>query len=110
MGPNHVVRTDRWSLVVVNKSETAEDPESLVGRPVPDGVPATVSPLGQYTLLYDMKADPGQTQDLATRHPEVVVDLKGRFAAWDASNVPPMYTSRRQFSIEVNGRKVQLFN
>jgi hypothetical protein len=73
-------------------------------------VPATVSPLGQYTLLYDMKADPGQTQDLATRHPEVVADLKSRFAALDASNVPPMYTSRRQFSIEVNGRKVQLFN
>ncbi|MCA3741086.1 sulfatase-like hydrolase/transferase [Phenylobacterium sp.] len=110
MGPNHVVRTDRWSLVVVNKSETAEDPESLVGRPVPDGVPATVSPLGQYTLLYDIRVDPGQTVDVAARHPEVVSDLKRRFAAWDASNIAPMYTSRRQFSIEVNGRKVQLFN
>lgn len=110
MGPNHVVRTNRWSLVVVNKSDTAEEPEGLVGRPVPDGVPATVSPLGQYTLLYDMQVDPGQTFDVAARHPEVVSDLKRRFAAWDASNIAPMYTSRRQFSIEVNGRKVQLFN
>jgi arylsulfatase A-like enzyme len=110
MGPNHVVRTERWSLVVVNKSDTAEEPEGLVGRPVPDGVPATVSPLGQYSLLYDMRVDPGQTNDVAARHPSVVADLKRRFSAWDASNIAPMYTSRRQFSIEVNGRKVQLFN
>jgi arylsulfatase A-like enzyme len=110
MGPNRVVRTDRWSLVVVNKSDTAEDPEGLVGRPVPDGVPAAVSPLGQYTLLYDMRTDPGQTQDLSSRHPNVVADLEQRFKAWDADNITPMFTSRRQFSIEVNGRKIQLFN
>ncbi|WP_430418349.1 sulfatase-like hydrolase/transferase [Phenylobacterium sp.] len=110
MGPNYVVRSQRWSLVVVNKSDTAEDPEGLVGRPVPDGVPAAVSPLGQYTLLYDMRADPGQKRDVSSRHPSVVAELKRRFSAWDAGNTPPMFTSRRQFSIEVNGRKVQLFN
>ena len=66
--------------------------------------------LAKSTLLYTLQVDPEQTLEVAARHPEVGSDLKRRFAAWDAYNIAPMYTSRRQFSIEVNGRKVQLFN
>lgn len=110
MGPNYAVRKGRWNLIVVNKSETAEDPDSLVGNPVPDGIPAQVSPLGQYRLLFDMKADPGQHHDLATRRPDVVADLEREFRAWNTRNIDPKFTSRRQFRIDIDGRKVQLFN
>jgi arylsulfatase A-like enzyme len=110
MGPNHAVRQGRWKLLVVNKSATVQSLNDVLGQPTPDGVKAGVSPLGQWTLLFDLKADPGETSDVAARHPEVVARLKASFAAWDRSNVEPVFTSRRQFRSEIDGRKIQLFN
>src|SRR5439155_23734955 len=34
--------------------------------------------------LYDEQADPLETQDLATAHPEIVKDLRDRYTAWFA--------------------------
>jgi len=36
---------------------------------------------GQY-LLFDLSNDPGERTDLAARHPDIVVALKGALAAW----------------------------
>lgn len=109
-GPNHAVRDGRWKLLVVNKSERVENIDDVLGSPIPDGVKAEISPLGQWVLLFDLMADPGEQRDLAAQHPEVVARLAKRFDAWDQSNVAPMFTSRRQFRGEVGGRRVQLFN
>lgn len=110
MGPNHAVREGRWKLLVVNKSEVKDDLSRILGSPVPDGVQATIGPLGQWVLLFDLEADPGETRDVAAQHPDVVKRLAGRFDAWDRSNVAPMFTSRRQVQTEIGGRGVQLFN
>ena len=110
MGPNFAVRQGRWKLIVVNRSDRVDDLTNLLGAPVPDGIRAEVSPLGQWELLFDVEADPGEHRDLAARHPEVVARLRADFAAWNAANVEPIFTSRRQFRAEVNGRRVQLFN
>jgi arylsulfatase len=40
--------------------------------------------------LFDLRADPGQQQDVAARHPEVVAALQQRFDAWWASARPLM--------------------
>jgi arylsulfatase A-like enzyme len=110
MGPNYVVRDGRWKLLVANKSNTVQDLTNILGSPVPDGIKAEVSPLGQWTLLFDVEADPGEKRDLAAAHPDVVRRLQRRFEAWDRANIEPMFTSRRQFHAEVDGRRVQLFN
>jgi arylsulfatase A-like enzyme len=110
MGPNHAVREGRWKLLVVNKSDTVQDLDKVYGEPVPDGVPATVGPLGQWVLLYDLEADPGETRDVAAQHPDVVRRLSARFAAWDRHNVSPIFTSRRQFHTVIGDHRVQLFN
>jgi arylsulfatase A-like enzyme len=110
MGPNHAVREGRWKLLVVNKADSVQSMDEVLGAPVPDGVKAEVSPLGQWVLLFDLEADPGERRDLAALHPEIVRRLQARFAEWDRSNVEPMFTSRRQFKSQVDGRKVQLFN
>lgn len=110
MGPNHAIREGRWKLIVVNKSDTVQDLDKVYGQPVPDGVPATVGPLGQWVLLYDLDADPGETRDLAAQHPEVVKRLSARFDTWNALNVEPIFTSRRQFHSVIGERRVQLFN
>lgn len=110
MGPNHAVREGRWKLLVVNKSEVADDLSRILGSPVPDGVPAVVGPLGQWVLLYDLQADPGETRNVAAEHPDVVRRLAKRFELWDRQNVDPMFTSRRQVQTTIGGRGVQLFN
>ena len=76
----------------------------------PDGVPAVVSEHGQWTLLYDLQADPGETVNLAERHPEVVRDLLEKWARWDAGNVDPQWTSRRGVTAEVDAMRVEMFN
>lgn len=37
---------------------------------------------GQY-FLFDLTADPGERADLAARHPDIVLALKGAIAAWE---------------------------
>lgn len=109
-GPNYAVRQGRWKLLVVNKADSVDGPGGVYGTPTPDNVPGVVSPLGQWVLLYDLEADPGERTDLSARHPEVVRRLMAGYRAWDRRNVPPIWTSRRQFRTEVNGHRVQLYN
>ena len=40
--------------------------------------------------LYDMQSDPGQTTDVAARHPEAVKRLKNEFDSWWQDTVPMM--------------------
>ncbi len=110
MGPNHAVREGRWKLLVVNRSAVQDDLSRILGSPVPDGVQATIGPLGQWVLLFDLQTDPGESRDVAALHPDVVRRLAGRFDQWDQDNVAPMFTSRRQVQTEIGGRGVQLFN
>lgn len=109
-GPNYAVREGRWKLLVVNKADSLDGPGGVYGKPTPDHVPAVVSPLGQWVLLYDLEADPGEKVDVSARHPEIVRRLMADYRAWDRRNVPPIWTSRRQFRTEVNGYRVQLYN
>ncbi|MFO0227112.1 MAG: hypothetical protein ACK52B_01710, partial [Gammaproteobacteria bacterium] len=112
--PNHIVRDGRWKLIVVNKAAPPSPDASKgddLGRSLrPDGLPAQVSPLGQWTFLYDMVADPGEKVDLSARHPEVVERLRREWAVWDKGNVAPGWTSRRSITVQVNGARAELFN
>jgi arylsulfatase A-like enzyme len=111
MGPNSVVRQGRWKLITVNKSAvTADAGEALSRSRRADGLPAEVSPLGQWTLLYDLDTDPGEQHDVAAANPEVVARLQREWAAWNTANVAPQWTSRRSVNAVVNGLRVELFN
>ena len=116
MGPTRIVRDGRWKLIVVNRaappapSSPGRSGDDLSRSMRPDGVPAVVSEHGQWTLLYDLQADPGETVNLAERHPEVVRDLLEKWARWDAGNVDPQWTSRRGVTAEVDAMRVEMFN
>ncbi len=116
MGPTRIVRDARWKLLVVNKAAPPqpgadEAGSDDLGRSIrPDGAPAQVSSLGQWTLLYDMRTDPGETSNVAAQHPDVVRDLLARWEAWNAGNVAPQWTSRRAVNAEVDAMRVELFN
>ena len=50
--------------------------------------------------LFDMEADPGQTQDVAVQHPEVVAELKSAFARFWKDARPMMVNERAPMSKE----------
>lgn len=94
-GPNFAIRDGDWKMWIANKADPSAQ-ASTRARITPDGVEAKVSPLGQHAMLYDLKADPGETRNLATERPEVVARLKAKLAAWNQGNSPPQWTSMRQ--------------
>ena len=69
---NHIggLRTDRWKLVARSYYRTLDIPL--------DGLP----------LLFDMRADPGETYSVASLHPEVVADMRERLARARATYEP----------------------
>ncbi len=48
-------------------------------------------------VLFDMINDIGETTDLAGEHPEVVQQLKGKFAKWMDRNAKPAVFPAEQF-------------
>ncbi|MCZ8281203.1 MAG: sulfatase-like hydrolase/transferase [Aquidulcibacter sp.] len=116
MGPTRIVREGRWKLIVVNRAApggaatTERRVDDLARSMRPDGIPATVSALGQWTLLYDLQTDPGEKFNLAEQHPEKVKDLLKKWDAWNEKNVEPQWTSRRGVAAEVENMWVEMFN
>jgi len=41
--------------------------------------------------LFDLEADPSETNDLAAAKPEIIQDLAARFAAWDSEMAEPLW-------------------
>jgi len=74
-GPNKAVRQGNWKLVQA----------------------------GEHVWLFDLAADVGETTNLATGHPDVVAELLGALAAWEAELAPPAWPSRFERTILVDG-------
>ncbi len=108
MGPNHWVRQGRWKLVVMNRSATVQTLGEVIGRAMTRDVDINVPAIGQWVALFDLQRDPGETRDIAARHPREVARLQQMFSDWDRSNRPPAFGSRREFRTEIDGERVQL--
>ena len=76
----------------------------------PDGVQATVSPLGAYDMLYDLAADTGEGRNLSAARPDILAKLKARIAAWDKGNIAPQWTSMRQAVRRQDGVLVKIYD
>lgn len=107
-GPNHWVRDGQWKLVTINKTDKTETLADVLGKPILKGLPGGVSPLGQWTMLFNLDSDPGEHHDVAAQHPEIVARLQHRFDRWNQANMDPSFPSRREFRTEIDGKKVQL--
>jgi arylsulfatase A-like enzyme len=107
-GPNFAIRDGDWKMWMVNRADPAEAANSAA-RVTPDGVKAEVSPLGHHVMLYDLKADPGETNNLATSRPDVVTALQAKIEAWDKDNVAPQWTSMRQSVRRIEGELVKIY-
>ncbi len=109
-GPNRVVRSGQWKLITVNRSADEGGGDELQRSRLPDGTPAAVSALGQWTFLYDLATDPAERFDVSAEHPEVVAELQRQWEDWNEANVDPQWTSRRSVRGVVNEARIELFN
>jgi len=109
-GPTRAIRDARWKLIRYNRSPFTEAdlrPDGRLEPPV-DGWP-TDSPLGQVTLLYDLVDDPGETENLAVEHPDIVRRLEAAHASWAAQLVEqPIMPGARSTIANMHGETVQL--
>ena len=83
----HAVRSGRWKLHLAHPFQSL----ASAGR---DGAPGAYARKEQPLALYDLEADPGETTDVAPRHPDVVARLQ-RFADRARADLGDALTSRR---------------
>ncbi len=107
--PNMAVRSGKWKLWKVNKSDKAFDDLTLGGSRLPQVDYLGDSPNGQMTVLYDLSADIGEHENLADEHSAVVERLEAELEAWNAQLADPMWPSNRSTLHELHGQMVQLF-
>ena len=71
------VRAGQWKLHLPHSYETVTEPGM-------DGEPGQEASRDISMSLFDLDADPGETTDLSEQHPDVVSELMGAAAAFDA--------------------------
>lgn len=109
-GPSKAIRDARWKLIKYNRSLLTEADLRPDGRlePPADGWP-TESPDGQLTLLYDLNADPGETENLALEHPDIVSRLERAHSNWNTGLMEKaILPGIRSTLAEIHGETVQL--
>lgn len=60
---------------------------------------------GNYSRLFDLSNDLGETKDLSTAKPQVVRELKQAWSAWSSKMLPPAWPARHR-ELVVNGEKI----
>ncbi len=108
-GPTLAIRDGRWKLIKYNKTDFNAADLNATGRLTPpDGGWPLDSPHGQITLLYDLEADPGETNNLTGEQPEVVDRLVAEVERWTAELTEPIQPPIRSTLTVVDGETVQL--
>ncbi len=108
--PNVAVRSGRWKMWKVNRSDlTMEAVTDTAAKRLPLQAYPQDSPLGQITLLYDLSADLGETENVAEAHPEVVAELEASLEAWEAELAEPQWPAFRSTLHEIDGQMAHLF-
>jgi choline-sulfatase len=64
------VRDDRWKLIVSSGRRRRTDGYET-DKPTP----------GRYVILFDRQSDPGEFENVASRHPEIVARMEDRMLA-----------------------------
>jgi arylsulfatase A-like enzyme len=109
-GPTRAIRDDRWKLIQYSRSLLTAADLRADGRLEPPAEGWPVEPAhGWLTLLYDLNADPGETENLAAEHPEIVERLRTAHDGWhDELQETAILPGVRSTLADMHGETVQL--
>lgn len=79
-GPNKAVRSGRYKAVIDEKSKVI--------------------------FLFDLEADPSERNDLSTRYPEVLEELRRQLSEWERRMRPAAWPHVINYRVFVNGREM----
>lgn len=108
-GPNFAIRDGAWKFWQAQKAEPGADATNS-SRLTPDNTPVRPSTWGDHVMLYDLAADRGESRNLAAGRPDLVARLQAKLKAWNASLVPPQWTSMRQSLKKQDGQVLQIYD
>jgi arylsulfatase A-like enzyme len=100
--PRKELRLDGVNLLPWLRGERADRPhDTLYWRMRPqwavrDGDLKLLHTRGGETMLFDLAKDPGEKTDLAKERPEVAKRLQGKFDAWNAQLVEPLWPGKQE--------------
>jgi arylsulfatase len=100
------VRDARYQMVSVRKQQAPPDPARAGGAKKPrgaagggaggaGGAAGSSEPVPKNWELFDLKADPGETKNVAAEHPEVVARLEKAYDQWWTEIVPETLENER---------------
>lgn len=95
---NAAYHLDGISLLPYLKNEKQGNPNQLLvwrkdkAAAIRDGQYKLLQIQGAGDRLYDLNADPGETQDLQSTKPEVYGQLKKEFGLWEQDKMKPLWT------------------
>jgi arylsulfatase A-like enzyme len=111
-GPTQAIRDERWKLIKYKLTDFTEADLNDTGRlDPPTGGWATGTPLGLITLLYDLRNDPQESNNVAAQYLDIVKRLEAEHAKWNNELPPPdesILPAIRSTLIDVDGKTVQL--
>jgi len=108
-GVTYAARDGDTKMWIANKAPPGTEANTATRR-VPDGIPAKVSPHGRHVMMYDLAKDPAESRNLVAAQPAKAAALRAKIDAWDKNNVPPQWTSVRQYYDAHDGVVLQLYN
>ncbi len=108
-GLTYGIRQGDWKLWFANRAPPGSKANPN-DRDVPDGIPARLSPHGQHMMLYNLRTDLGERNNLAAQQPQRVAAMRRQIQQWDRGNVPPQWTSVRQFLDQHDGVVLQIYD
>ena len=111
-GPTRAIRGARWKMIQYKRSLLVEADLNAAGRlDPPENGWGNETPDGIVTLLYDLRVDPFEQNNLAEEFPNIIRDLQARFQQWNAELPSPdsaILPAIRSTLTEIDGQGVQL--
>ncbi|HEY3951340.1 sulfatase-like hydrolase/transferase [Phenylobacterium sp.] len=96
-GPTFAIRDGDWKMLLVNKAppgaKAGNGATAAVAASDPTTQPPYPAAFGQHAMLYDLKASPTETHNLAAGQPSVTARLKAKLAAWNKRLGVPQWPS-----------------
>jgi arylsulfatase A-like enzyme len=95
-GSDGALRMGDWKLVINGKDAVSEsvDPETGERRKVDKA--ALKQSREKKMEMFNLRDDPGETKDLAARHPEKVKELRARYDAYAKAAARPLQFQKRE--------------
>ena len=112
-GVNFAMRDDNLKIwladIAPEGAESKDEPEETGEKSKGKWILPSVGPAGQSLMLFDLKHDIGEKNNLAASRPRDVSRLRDEIDQWNKNMVKPMWPTSKHSTVDYDGEKLQLF-